>query len=397
MKIATTWSTTPHTADAVNQAYHQLEKALDASPTLLIAYASVTHEGQKVVDTLNSLAPDVPVHGGTSCLGVMTADGFHAIDGTGFGLLGIHDPEGNYGVGAAEIKDNARAAGAAAIRQAIENAGRFGEPPALVWLGGVPGYEEELLLGIQDVIGSGVPIAGGSTADNTVEGYWQQYANGKVYTSAVVVTAMYPSVKTHLAFHSGYSTTDHVGKVTKAEGRFLQEINGRSAAHVYNEWIGGALDAFIPNGGNVLGSTTLYPLARLVGTIGNEPYYRLSHPNSITPDGALSLFTNIEEGDEIILMAGTKASLISRAGRVAQAALDHGRVSADQISGALVIYCAGCMLTVQDQMDEVAKELKKALHPAPFIGTFTFGEQGCFVGGENHHGNLMISVVVFEK
>jgi len=55
------------------------------------------------------------------------------------------------------------------------------------------------------------------------------------------------------------------------------------------------------------------------------------------------------------------------------------------------------MLTVQDEMDLVAGEISTALENKPFIGAFTFGEQGCFIGGENHHGNLMISVVVFEK
>ena len=97
------------------------------------------------------------------------------------------------------------------------------------------------------------------------------------------------------------------------------------------------------------------------------------------------------------MMSGTRSSLISRAGRVARAALGAGNLTPDQICGALVIYCAGCMLTIQDQMDEVAAEVRDALGGKPFIGAFTFGEQGCFIGGENHHGNLMISVVVFEK
>jgi hypothetical protein len=117
----------------------------------------------------------------------------------------------------------------------------------------------------------------------------------------------------------------------------------------------------------------------------------------VTTDGALTLFSDIEEGEELILMSGTRKSLTSRAGRVARAALGAGNLTADQISGALVIYCAGCMLTVQDQMDQVAAEVRNALDGKPFIGAFTFGEQGCFIGGENHHGNLMISVVVFEQ
>ena len=42
-------------------------------------------------------------------------------------------------------------------------------------------------------------------------------------------------------------------------------------------------------------------------------------------------------------------------------------------------------------------ELQAALPGIPFLGSFTFGEQGCFPGGENRHGNLMISVLLFPR
>ena len=67
----------------------------------------------------------------------------------------------------------------------------------------------------------------------------------------------------------------------------------------------------------------------------------------------------------------------------------------EDAAGALVIYCAGCMLAVQDRMDDVVAEARDALGGKPFLGAFTFGEQGCFVGGENRNGNLMIATLVF--
>ena len=120
-------------------------------------------------------------------------NGFHSADGVGLGLFGIRDEDGDYGVGVALVDDDPRASGAEAIQKAISSAGRPGEPPDLVWINGVPGHEEAVLIGIQDVLGPDVPIAGGSSADNTVEGHWQQFADGQVYTNAVIVTAMYPS------------------------------------------------------------------------------------------------------------------------------------------------------------------------------------------------------------
>jgi len=37
--------------------------------------------------------------------------------------------------------------------------------------------------------------------------------------------------------------------------------------------------------------------------------------------------------------------------------------------------------------------LRQALGGRPFLGNFTFGEQGAFLDKQNRHGNLMISVV----
>jgi len=47
----------------------------------------------------------------------------------------------------------------------------------------------------------------GSSADNEIIGYWQQFSNGQPFTDAEVVTAMYPSVSTHFTFYSGHSPT----------------------------------------------------------------------------------------------------------------------------------------------------------------------------------------------
>jgi hypothetical protein len=55
------------------------------------------------------------------------------------------------------------------------------------------------------------------------------------------------------------------------------------------------------------------------------------------------------------------------------------------------------MLAVREDMDQVAAAIDSAIGQAPFLGIFTFGEQGCFIGNNNTHGNLMISVVVFSR
>lgn len=395
MKIATGWSTAPITAEAFDAAYKKLLVALGEAPSYMIVYASVEHSVDELLDALKHKAPDIPVHGGSSCLGVMSAEGFHQQDGVGLGLFGIYDPDGDYGVGIVPIHDNARAAGAKAIEAAIADAGRMGEPPDLVWLNSVPGSEEDVLLGIQDVLGENVPVAGGSVADNTVSGGWYQFTHNGTLTNAVLVTALYPSRETHLGFYSGYTPASKTGIATRAEGRTVFEIDGKPAASVYNQWTGGTIGDFL-QGGNILMSTTLHPLGRVVGQVGQLPYYQLSHPEAVTQDGGIAFFSEIKTGDKLTLMRGSIDSLVLRAGRVAEFVLQRANLSKGKISGALIVYCAGCMLTVQEEMEYVAAEIRDALGEVPFLGVFTFGEQGCFIHGENRHGNLMISVVVFE-
>ncbi len=396
MKIATSWSTEER-PDIAAALYEKIREELGTAPDLLVLHCSVTYDAREVSAALHRCAGDIPVHGGTSCLGVMTQAGFHSENARGMGLLGLSDPDGAYGVGAADLGEDPAAAAREALSMALEQAGCAGETPAMIWMTAAPGNEELLIEGLTSVVGNNVPIAGGSAADNTVSGEWSLFSAGQVHENAVVITAMFPSSEVFFAFHSGYEPTGKGGTVTRAEGRKLAEIDGRPAAGVYNEWTGGLFSGSLEHGGNILSQATFSPLGRKVGEVAGLPYFQLSHPNAVTPDAALTLFTDIAAGDEVVLMSGTEDSLVSRVGRVASSTLRTNSAAPGEIAGALIIYCAGCMLSVQDRCDEVVQGLRDALPGVPFLGAFTFGEQGCFLGGENRHGNLMISVLLFRK
>jgi len=122
MDIASSFSTTPDTVEALKAAYTDLENKLGGSPTWLAVHATYQHSGEVITATLQTLAPNVPFQGGTSCLGLMTETGFHSDKGTSLGSFGIRDPEGIYGIGYAEAKAHSRRAGYTAITNALQNA-----------------------------------------------------------------------------------------------------------------------------------------------------------------------------------------------------------------------------------------------------------------------------------
>ncbi len=396
MEIASSFSTSSDTAAVLKDAYTNLENKLGGRPTWLAVHGTYQHSGEVITRTLASLAPGVPFQGGTSCLGVMTEAGYHSDQGVGLGLFGIRDPEGTYAVGTSESKTLSSYSGREAITKALEKAPP-NKPPALVWITCAPGDEEWILAGIEEGLGGAkTPVIGGSSADNTVEGNWYQLTNGQVLRNGVVVTAMYPSKPVRYAFDNSYIPTAHKGIVTKASGRTIYKINHRPAAEVYNEWTNGVVNGYL-DGGNILAASTLYPLGRMAVWTQGAVHYQLSHPAAVVEDRALSLFTRVEVGEKIVLMESSARDLVNRIDRVTSRALAGITAPDRQIAGALVIYCAGCMLAVQNELPELAGRFSEALAGRPFLGLFTFGEQGCALLGENTHANLMMSAIVFEK
>lgn len=395
MHAVATWTTRTAPQAAVDEAWGAAVRQLGGAPSWLCAWATDDLAVSAVVAAVRERAPGVPLHGATSCGGVLTHEGHR--DGPVLGLFAVRDPDGSYGTALEPLGADARAAARVAVGRALAAAGRPGETPAIVWLTAAPGREEDVLLCIEDVFGPQVPVAGGSAADAEIGGQWRVFSADGAQGDAVCVSVLFPSTEVLFGFHSGYEPTAHRGRATAAQGRILREIDGQPALAVYDAWLDGALADRLGRAGPLLRRSSFAPLGRPAGAIGAIPYYCLSHPAACDADGSIHLFTAVAPGDEIVCMRGTEAGLVERAGRVAAGVLDaHGARPADVV-GALVVYCAGCMLAVRPRMGDVAVALREALGGAPLLGGFTFGEQGRFLGGGNRHGNLMISVLLFTR
>ena len=108
---------------------------------------------------------------------------------------------------------------------------------------------------------------------------------------------------------------------------------------------------------------------------------------------ALNFFSEFSVGERITLMTSSTTPLITRVRGVVERAR---RGQASPIRGGLLIYCAGCLGLILDQAPQIASEFQRGAGQAPFIGSATFGEQGCFFEKtESRHGNLMCSVLLF--
>ena len=359
----------------------------------LICYCTEEYSTLAVQRYFVDALPNIPIHGCTTCHGIMTETGFHS--GPVIGVLIIYDSGINaYGTGIKHFSQSIEQSTFDAIDLALKNANREGEIPDLILLHSTPGNEEKVMAAIDSKFGTEVPIIGGSAADNQVSGNWSIFTEESLSINGVSLTVFFSSQSIYSSFSAGHTPTRYSGTVTKVRNRILLEIDHRPAATVYNEWtnfhLGGSDDGYI------FEKSSVYPLGRKVGTSYNYPYFKLSHSIRETECNGIELFTDINEGDTIYLMQGSKQQLISRAANIIHSSY-YNDMDLEEKLGAINIFCAGPMLNLKQDMDEVCDQINQALNGLPYICPFTFGEQGRLSGGENAHGNLMVSSATFYR
>lgn len=371
---------------------HQL---VGVCPTLLVVAFDSVLSGEALIAEFEQVF-SCPIIGSSSCKGALHIGQQRCEGQVKIAVLAVDDAEGNYGVGYCtvdpeEIEQSARNA----LDMALYASGRGYESPALIWSITPPGAEERVIEGYQDVVGKSVPILGGSSADNDISGNWQQLTSLTADSNQIVVLVLYPSRPIGHFFSSGYQPGAHTVTVTSSTGRHLKTLNDYPAANFYNELTEFSIHDHL-QGGSVLSRTTLHPFGRRIQSGSNVEEYVLVHPHAVTNEGGLALFSDIKAGEELSIMNASLNSLICRAEKVVEHALDLMDEEAVPI-GILMVFCAGCMLAIEPSLDEMLANLHDAYPELPIVGFYTYGEQGCFLDGVSRHGNLMISALVFSE
>jgi hypothetical protein len=363
------------------------------SASWILAYATVDVPLKDALTSICQSNPGVPVFGCTSFLGVFEPTGFTR----GLQVLAATTEDSVRAVpairaaGAARARTEARAAAAELQRT-------LGKTMCSILMHATPGFEERVLEGISDAFdGSPPPVYGGSAADDDMSGKWKVFSGSIALSEGILLVGFASSQRVIGSFVGGYTPTNTRGIVTSATGRLVHTIDGKPAAQVYNDWTYGGIKDQL-GGGIVLHETALRPLGRVVDKVGAVPRYLLSHPHQVMPDGTLLFFSEMKQGDELVLMLGTEDALRERTNQVTDRAL--ASVSELRpLAGGVLVFCGGCVGALQGKVDGVASSFRQQLGNAPFIGAATFGEQGCFTGRTalNRHGNLMCDALFFES
>ena len=419
IEVGTGWGEgTPE--DAIQKA---LEMALQGktkkNPDFLIIHPTAGSDCKKILQKARQIVgANTKIYGGTSdARGVLTNVGYVAGAKRGYSGAGkdieaglnrvvvmtISTGDINFGVGSASLADHdsPHEMAVAALHDAIKSSGKdSGEKPSILLITPTIGIEHEVLSGLTEVVGSDVILLGGTAGGPD----GRAIGNNHVYNKGVSLAVFYTDLPIGWVFEAGFEKQDkYSGIVTKMDGRKILEIDHKPAYEVYDGWLGGEVTRRFQQEGGASHTfrdfLSLHPLFRKRQSSGGDTYTIFSHPwapNKELITSGLNTTTDIKVGDRVYLSYGTWEILLNRIGNLPGNARKTIALAKEApVALAIGTICAGVMGVIpEDERKKFPVLINHANARAPFIASFTWGEQGALPGVGFQHCNLTTSFLV---
>jgi hypothetical protein len=411
----TGYSTSGDASTAVKEAIDMaLKQSGKNQADFCIILASSESDFKSILtETKQILGNKIKIFGGTSNAGsVMTEKGYlkaGAKTDSGvpidkaLAVMTIGTKDIVFGTASVSLSDSdaVHDAAAAVVKKAIEDAGKTIEnKPKVILLYVAKGMEEETVTGIESVTGKDVPIFGGTAGGPKRI----VMSNDGAYEKGISVAVIYTDLPVGLSFEAGYDITGkHSGVVTKVTGQNIEEIDGKPALDVYNEWMDGEIERLatkeISKPAEIEAFLALHPFYRKYTSSEKQDYYLFSRPWPNDPNMVnkfIKTNTNVLPQEKIYLSHGTWDILMNRMGIVAShAKMRCGLEPADKPVLVIGVICGGMMGCIPEaEKSKFPYLISYSTGSNCIIAAFTSGEQGHFPGVGNKHGNLATSFLV---
>ncbi|MBA4349411.1 MAG: hypothetical protein C0415_05425 [Thermodesulfovibrio sp.] len=415
-EVGTGWSTKENLEEAVKEAIEMaLKDKKDKTPDFAIIFASSGSDMKTILSQANKIfKTKTKIYGGTSdSRGVMTDKGFAKAAEKGYeyakmegkrslAVMTVTSKDITFGVGSADFSGcpSIREASKTAVLNAIKSAGKSkNELPKAVLITPTLGTEEEVVEGIEMVVGKNTPILGGTAGGPALA----VFGENKIYNKGVSLAVIYTGLPMGWVYEGGFDVKASLsGIVTKVKGQAIVEIDNRPALNVYNEWLGGEIDKLFKKYKRpdlIRDLLVLHPIYRKLASPDGKEYFLFSHPwpkDDNLIERSVMTSTKINVGERIYLGQGTWETLINRVGSLPQKAKTNGKIRADMKPVFSIGYICGGVMGIIPEMERLKLPylINYANNNAPFIAPFTWGEQGNLRGVGNKHGNLLTSFLI---
>ncbi len=392
------WSIAPKTDVAISEVLTQA--GVKGKSDLIVVFYTAQHSSEAILSAIRARQGESQrVIGMSSHEGILTAEGYHASPNGVVGALSMNVPGMVIGVGGASLDEAPGGQSArVAFRRAAEDAGMGKEKPSMVLLFANRGTEEAMLATLTEEIGPDVPLIGGTAAGRAADLAqkrdalaWSTIANGRRMSTGAAVAAFYTKAPFAYAYGGGYNrVTTKKGTVTDADPRIIRAIDGRPALDVYDEWLGGRPKAGLARGEPLKAAWLVKKLEG--GGVSHDQFIHVFTRDNAP--GVLFAEANMANGDVVYPAEGSWNILMNRFAVMPREA----RKATNNMTPAvgIFIYCAGALAAIPpDQRTNMSYLVGQAIGDMPWLGVFTWGEQGHVPGVGNLHGNLMSSTLLF--
>jgi len=378
------------TEGAVSVAVSMAADALgDKTATMAFVSATVARDMEEVRKAFVEQLPEgTSIHGITSSGAVLTSSG--AVSSS-VGCLLLSVEEGDF-VTAFDKEDGARAA--LALKSKVANV-----PPQAIFMGATPGAEEGVIESLSQVF-PGVPVFGGTAADDELSGAWSVMSSDECSGTGVSLVGIGPSVKFGASMLGPYTPTTKTCIATKTDGRRVFEINGKPAADWVLEWLGDEVKEQYEKGGLILPQSAQKPIA-VQANAGDELITAHCAAFGGAPEKFVDFFAPVPEGSTLTIMDsgdGPSTGYATALNDAMDSAKSQGSMAGSDPKAGLLVYCGGMAIAVGDNLnagltsDGFASQAKSF----PMMGMTCFGEQACLVESKkNAQRNLSVGMILF--
>uniref|UniRef100_A0A6U3ULJ1 FIST domain-containing protein n=1 Tax=Ditylum brightwellii TaxID=49249 RepID=A0A6U3ULJ1_9STRA len=376
-------STLESTKGAVAEAVKIASSSLSNAPSIAFVSCTVSRDVDEVrKEFVDALPENVPIHGITSSGALLSNKG--ALGGA-VGCL-LLDKEGAFET--AYDSENGENA-VLSLKEKMAS-------PQVIFMGATPGAEEGIIASINEHF-PGVPVYGGTAADDALSGDWKVMSSESVSGTGVSLVAVGPSVKFGASMLGPYTETEKTAKATKTEGRRVFEIDGKPAADFVYAWLGEEVGESYRAGGLILPQTAQKP----VGIKKPSGEYVTNHLAALGGDEKfVDFFAPIPEGAELIIMDSGDGPSTGYASALASAydtAKSQGSLAGGSPAAGILVFCGGMAIAVGDNLDAglTSDSFASKVGDLPVLGMTCFGEQAFLEGQkENVQRNLSVGMIL---
>lgn len=208
------------------------------APSVGVVFAEIHADHAALLRAVRAAWPGIRVVGCTSDGEAASPAGF-AEDSIVLTLLGSDDVGLGVGVGRG-LGGDTEAAAQAAVRQACEAACTPDRPlrGTVVLADSLTASGATLVDALQDALGEGVPVLGGTAGDQLQFRGTYQFFDDEVLQDAVVVLALAGPVTLAHGVASGWRPVGPAVAVTRAQGNVVETLGDRAALAFYQDYIG---------------------------------------------------------------------------------------------------------------------------------------------------------------